>query len=314
MTRVILIAGPTASGKSSLALRLANDIGGVIINADSMQIYKDLRVISARPSKEEEAEVPHRLYGTVDGGDAYSAAEWCRDAVAEIESAWADGVMPIVVGGTGMYFKVLVDGLAEIPPIPAAVRQQVRDECALHGPGHLHAELSECDPATAARLASADSQRICRAVEVYRATGTPLSEFHKNHKPGPMGELDQKGDVMKLVLSWPRDLLYARCDLRFDLMMQEGGLEEVRAFLERDLPADLPSMKALGVPTLIEYLKGDSSLEDAIENSKMQTRRFAKRQLTWFRNQFSHWNRVDAQQMETKYCEILHEITKKDID
>ena len=310
MQHAILIAGPTASGKSSLAIKLARALGGVIINADSMQVYRDLRVITARPNAQEEAEAPHRLYGTLDGAAVCSAAEWAATAMQEVQRAWDEGLYPILVGGTGMYFKVLVDGIATVPDIAEDVRAQVRAEITEKGSAALHSELENYDPVTAARLYPGDSQRIARAVEVFRSTGIPLSDHHKNHTPGLLKDAAQT----RLVLNWPREMLYDRCNRRFDMMLDEGGLEEVRALLDRDLPADKPVMKALGVPTLARYLRGESGMEDAVEASKMQTRRFAKRQMTWFRNQFSHWKTINTQQMESKIPEILQNISKNKVD
>ncbi|MCJ9427472.1 tRNA (adenosine(37)-N6)-dimethylallyltransferase MiaA [Kordiimonas marina] len=314
MKTAILIAGPTASGKSALSLRLAADTNGVIINADSMQVYRDLRVITARPSEEDEAKAPHKLYGFMDATEVCSAAFWAERAMAEIEAAWAEGLTPIVVGGTGMYFKVLLDGIAEIPEIPEDIRADVRARCDAEGSEVLHAELRTVDPVTADRLAPGDSQRISRALEVYKATGTPLSVWHKDTRPGPLKPLEEAGGLIKLVIDPPRDVLYDRCNRRFDLMLGEGGLDEVKALMARNLDVSLPVMRALGVPSLMAYLQGEVSLEGAVEDAKMQTRRFAKRQLTWFRNQFGAWDRVSAQLSESQYRDFLNKKIKKLID
>lgn len=294
MKQALFIAGPTASGKSALSLKLAHDMNGVIINADSMQVYKDLRVMTACPSDEDEAAAPHRLYRFLDASETCSAAFWAEKAMEEIEAAWAAGRMPIVIGGTGMYFKVLLEGLARIPEIPDEIRAAVRQECAEYGSAHLHAELATYDTAAAERLFPGDSQRVCRAVEVYRATGKPLTEWHKDTPPGPMQAADEEGLINKMVLNPDREILYDRCNRRFDLMIEHGALEEVEALMQRKLDTSLPAMRALGVPSLIQYLTGEMSLEEAGEDAKMQTRRFAKRQLTWFRNQFGSWDRVPA--------------------
>lgn len=295
MKRALFIAGPTASGKSTFALEVAERRGGIIINADSMQVYHDLPVLTACPSKEEQGRAPHRLYEFLDGSEVCSAAFWAEAAIKEIESAWANDKLPILVGGTGMYFKVLLDGIAKIPEIPGEIRVAVRKECAEHGSAALHTQLLSVDPVTAERLAPGDSQRISRAVEVMRATGVPLSEWHKNTEPGPMMELDRAGHIDKHVIIPERAELYNRCDKRFDLMIQAGAVEEVEALADRKLSPELPIMRALGVPPLLAYLNGEIGLEEASEEAKMQTRRFAKRQLTWLRNQFSHWDDHFAQ-------------------
>ncbi len=295
MKRAILIAGPTASGKSALSLKLAEELNGVIINADSMQVYRDLRIITARPSVEDEQAAPHRLYGFMDATEVCSAALWASLAMQEIEAAWQKDQVPILVGGTGMYFKVLIDGIAVVPDIPDDIRSTVRARCDSESSEVLHAELMQVDPEMAGRLAPGDSQRISRALEVYLATGTPLSVWQKDTKPGPLAALDQSGGTTKLVLAPERQYLYDRCNLRFDLMMQQGALEEVLALKARNLDSSLPLMRSLGVPSLLAYLNGEIELETALEDAKMQTRRFAKRQLTWFRNQFGHWDRVQGQ-------------------
>lgn len=305
MKQALFIAGPTASGKSALSLRLAKDLNGVIINADSMQVYDGLRIVTACPSEADEAAAPHRLYRFLDPAETCSAAFWAKKARAEIDAAWANGQTPIVIGGTGMYFKVLLEGIAEVPDIDPDIRAAVRQECEEAGSEVLHQELSEYDAVTAARLAPGDSQRICRAVEVYRSTGKALSDWHKETTPGLMQAEDQAGQITKLIINPDRAELYERCNLRFDLMLEEGALDEVADLMKRDLDPTLPIMRALGVPSLLAILKGQQNREEAIEDAKMQTRRFAKRQLTWFRNQFSHWKRISAQLSESEYQKIL---------
>lgn len=311
MKRALFIAGPTASGKSAFALKAAAAYDGIIINADSMQVYRDLSVITACPSEIEQKKAPHRLYGFLDATEICSVAFWADKAMGEIRSAWDAGKLPILVGGTGMYFKVLVDGIAKIPDIPDEVRTQVRRECQDRGSEALHTELTVSDPVTAARLAPGDSQRISRAIEVMRSTGIPLSEWQKDTKPGPMQSYDKTGDVEKFVLLPNREELYARCDQRFDQMMEQGALDEVRALFDRQLSTDLPVMRALGVPSLIRYLDGEIPYEQAADDAKMQTRRFAKRQLTWFRNQFSHWRTLNAQYSESYFDKLVAKIFKK---
>jgi len=303
--QALFIAGPTASGKSALSMRLAKDLNGVIINADSMQVYKGMRVVTACPSEADEAVAPHRLYRFLDPSQTCSAAFWAELAMAEIEAAWANGQFPILVGGTGMYFKVLLEGIAKIPDIDPAIRVAVREECEARGSAQLHAELEKADPITAARLPAGDSQRICRAVEVFRSTGKALSDWHKETAPGLVQSQDKAGHITKLVINTDRDELYQRCDMRFDMMLDEGAMEEVRNIMSLDLDPGLPAMRALGVPSLIAALKGEQDLEAATEDAKMQTRRFAKRQLTWFRNQFPHWKRVFAQLSESEYAQII---------
>ena len=311
MNRAILIAGPTASGKSALSLALARDLDGVIINADSMQVYKGLRVVTACPSEADEAAAPHKLYRFLDPATPCSAVFWAEKAMAEIEAAWANDHTPIVIGGTGMYFKVLLEGIAPVPEIDPDVRARVRQECATLGSATLHVELTASDPITAARLAPGDSQRICRAVEVMRSTGKPLSQWHKEHAPGLMQEADEKGLIGKFIISPEREQLYERCNKRFDLMLEAGAEEEVRALMTLKLDECLPVMRALGVPSLIAMIKGEVEAEAAIADAKMQTRRFAKRQLTWFRNQFPDWKRVPAQLSESEYRKIFSKYAKK---
>ncbi len=305
MKQAILIAGPTASGKSALSIDLAKRVDGIVINADSMQVYKDLRVITARPSVLEEAIVPHKMYGVIDGAEAFSVMDWAKMAMDEVNDAWSRGCTPILVGGTGMYFKTLLDGMALIPDVAPKVRETVREEAEKFGSQKLHEELAVYDPVSAARLAPGDSQRISRAVEVYRSSGKAISDWQKETNPGPLAALDREGALTKLVLDWPRDELYRRCDLRFDMMLEAGALDEVQKLLDRSLSSTLPLMKSLGVPSLIEYLNGELSLESAREQSKTQTRRFAKRQLTWFRNQFPDWKRLNAQYLESEVDKIF---------
>ncbi len=289
----MLIAGPTASGKSALALRLAERLGGIIINADSMQVYRDLRILTARPSAEEEARVPHRLYGHVDAAEDYSVGRWLADAEGALDEARCAGAVPIVVGGTGLYFKALTRGLAAVPPVPAAVRTAVRARLAAAGAAALHAELARRDPVTATRLRPADGVRAARALEVLEATGRPLSEWHRHGMPA----LVDAGAV-RLFLAAERSELYGRIDQRFDTMMAAGALEEVRVLAARHLDPRQPAMKAHGVPWLIRALLGEITLADAVGEAKRDTRRYTKRQLTWFRNQLPDFAWVPADQAE----------------
>ncbi|HWP24742.1 MAG TPA: tRNA (adenosine(37)-N6)-dimethylallyltransferase MiaA [Xanthobacteraceae bacterium] len=285
----ILIAGPTASGKSALALELAEEFGGVIINADAMQVYRDLRIITARPTPEEEARVPHRLYGHVDAAENYSVGRWCADVQAALAEAARAGRVPIVVGGTGLYFKALTQGLAAIPPTPPDVRAAVRARLAAVGPEGLHAELQQRDPAMAARLKPGDRMRIARALEVLEATGRSLAEWQR---AGMRAVLDPKHAV-KIFLNPERAELHRRIEERFDAMLANDALEEVRALDARGLDPLLPAMKAHGVPWLRRYLRGEISLEAAASGAKLDTRRYTKRQFTWFRHQMPGWQWID---------------------
>jgi tRNA dimethylallyltransferase len=281
----ILIAGPTTSSKSALALMLAGKLGGTVINADSMQVYGGLRIVTARPTPAEEARVPHRLYGHVDAAENYSVGRWCPDASAAIAEAEQAGRVPILVGGTGLYFKALTLGLAAVPPIPPEIRAKVRARLKAEGAATLHAELARGDPATAQRLMPGDRARVSRALEVLLATGRSLSDWHRQGLPPPV----PAGRAIKLFLDVPRAELYRRIDARFDAMLGAGALEEVRALAARDLDPSLPAMKAHGVPWLIRHLRGEMSLEQAAEGAKRDTRRYTKRQATWFRHQLPDW-------------------------
>jgi tRNA dimethylallyltransferase len=278
---VILIAGPTASGKSALALELAQARGGAIVNADSMQVYRDLRIITARPSPAEEACVPHRLYGHVDAAENYSVGRWCVEAAAALAAAKQESRPAIIVGGTGLYFKALTQGLAAVPPIPADIRNDVRTRLASDGVAALHADLTRRDPAAAARLMPNDRARITRALEVVLATGRSLLAWHEEGLPASL----DPAHAAKIFLDVGREELSQRINARFDAMMAAGALEEVRALAARHLNPSLPAMKAHGVPWLIRHLNGEISVADAIEHAKLETRQYTKRQGTWFRNQ-----------------------------
>ena len=281
----VLIAGPTASGKSALAIALAEKLGGAIVNADSMQVYAGLRVITARPSPAEEARVPHWLYGEVDAGEIYSTGRWLADVAAALAVIAAEGRIPIVVGGTGLYFKALTEGLAAVPPIPAPIRADVRGRLERDGVAPLYAELTERDPVTAARLMPLDRTRIARALEVVLATGRSLSDWHKESL-APLLDPDR---AAKIFVTSERKDLVAKIERRFAIMLEQGALDEVRALRERRLNPLLPAMKAHGVPWLIRHLNGELSLDEAAAGSIMDTRRYAKRQLTWFRGQMKDW-------------------------
>jgi tRNA dimethylallyltransferase len=281
VSTVILIAGPTASGKSALALGLAQKLNGEVINADSMQVYRDLRIITARPTPEEEQHAPHRLYGHVDAAENYSAGRWCTDAAAAIAAAQAAGRPAIVTGGTGLYFNTLTRGIAAVPPIPDDIRKDVRARLASECAPALHAELAARDPEGAARLRPGDRSRVTRALEVVLATGRSLYDWHGDNKPA----IVDLARAAKLFLMPDRAELLKRIDARFDAMMAAGALDEVRALAARGLDPSLPAMKAHGVPWLIRYLKGEITRDEAIEGGKRDTRQYTKRQATWFRNQ-----------------------------
>ena len=282
---IILIAGPTASGKSALALRLAEQRAGVIINADSMQVYRDLRIITARPTPDEERRVPHRLYGHVDAAESFSVGRWCTEVASALAAATSEGRAAIVVGGTGLYFNALLRGLAAVPSIPAEIRRQVRARLASEGVGALHAELKWRDPAAAVRLMPGDRARIARALEVILATGRSLLEWHEEGKPASL----DPARAAKIFLMPTRDELLHRIDARFDAMIAAGALDEVRALAARNLDPELPAMKAHGVAWLIHHLNGEIALAEAVRESKRETRQYTKRQATWFRNQLSEF-------------------------
>jgi tRNA dimethylallyltransferase len=290
--KAVLIAGPTASGKSALALELALNAGGAVINADSMQVYRDLRIITARPMRDEEARVPHRLYGHVDAAVNFSAGAWVTDAAKTLEEANAEGRLPIFIGGTGLYFKALTTGLSVVPPIPAEIRENVRARLERNGVEALHAELSRRDPRAAERLNLRDRTRIARALEVVEATGRSLLDWHQEGQP----PLLPKDSFRAVFLAPERDELYARIDSRFDAMLGAGALEEVERLAARNLDPLLPAMKAHGVPALIRHLRGELSLEKAATIGRADTRHYAKRQFTWFRHQLPEfeWVKLEA--------------------
>ena len=279
----MLIAGPTASGKSALALAVARGVGGTIVNADSMQVYRDLRVITARPTPDEEAQVPHRLYGHVDASENYSVGRWLADVRPALAAIRREGCVPILVGGTGLYFKALTQGLSAIPPTPPEIRDRIRARLEREGPAPLHAELLARDPASVVR--PNDRARIARALEVLEATGRTIADWHRDGLP-PL--IDGK-DAVKVFLAPERDTLRQRIDRRFDMMLSAGALEEVRALGSRKLDPLLPAMKAHGVPWLIRHLAGEISLAEAAEGAKHDTRRYTKRQFTWARHQLPDW-------------------------
>jgi tRNA dimethylallyltransferase len=288
----VLIAGPTASGKSAFALDLARKHGGIVINTDSMQVYRDLRVLTARPTPAEEADVPHRLYGHVDAGVNFSAGAWVGDAAQMLDEARAQNRIPIFVGGSGLYFKALTCGLSAVPPIPQTIRDDVRARLERNGVEALHAELARRDAAAAERLKPRDRTRIARALEVIESTGRSLADWHREGLP----PLLPAGTCRALYLAPERDALYARIDARFEAMLKAGAIEEVAALAARNLDPLLPAMKAHGVPALIRHLRGEITLAEASEIGCADTRHYAKRQFTWFRHQLPEfaWVKPEA--------------------
>jgi tRNA dimethylallyltransferase len=284
----VLIAGPTASGKSALALRLAAETGGIVVNADSMQVYRELSVLTARPQADDLATAEHALYGHVAAAADWSVALWLADAARILNAARRQGRVAIFAGGTGLYFKALVEGLSEIPEPDPQVRAQWR-RFALENPGQLHGELLRRDPAGAARLRPGDRQRLVRALEVFDTTGRSIADFQgEASKKGPLTGLA----VDKILVEPGRDDLHRRIGLRVDRMLEEGAVEEVRGLLALGLPAEAPAMKAIGVREISELIAGRASTAEAAERMKAATRQYAKRQSTWFRHQTGEgWRR-----------------------
>jgi len=283
---ITLIAGPTASGKSRLALETAGRTGAVIINADSQQLYADLRILSARPSVDDEARAEHRLYGVADAADAWSVGRWTREVLPLLEALAAEGRPALIVGGTGLYFSALTKGLADIPDIPAAAREEAMALYDTQGEAAFRLRLTTFDPPAAAAIAPGDRQRLTRAWAVARSTDRSLSDWQASTRP-----LLAPGTYQKLVIEPARDGLYAHCDRRVSEMVDQGALEEVRALTARGLDPALPAMKAVGVREFAAHLEGELSLDAAVDAARQATRNYAKRQLTWFRNQTPDWPR-----------------------
>jgi len=279
----VLIAGPTASGKSAAALELAKNLDGEIINADAMQVYRDLRILTARPDEDEEAQAQHHLYGVLDGAERCSAGRWARMAADVIGEIRGRGHVPIVVGGTGLYFKALTDGLSPMPDVPEDIREQGNRLFDGVGAAAFRQEVLSRDPGMA-HLEENDRQRLIRAWEVHEATGTPLSDWQKQPR-----EAVVSGDFRPTVLQPPREMLYANCDRRLEVMLERDVLREVRDLLARKLDPSLPVMKSLGVPEFAAHLAGEMPLDEAVARAQQNTRRFAKRQMTWFRGQAPDW-------------------------
>jgi tRNA dimethylallyltransferase len=287
--RTVLIAGPTGSGKSCLALALAERLGGAVINADSMQVYRDLCILTARPGPGDLARAPHRLFGFVDAAEAYSAGRYARDAAAAIAEVRGLGLTPILVGGTGLYLRALTEGLSPIPDVPAEIRRHWRAEVARLGPAAAHALLAARDPEMARRLGPTDPQRVARALEVLEATGRSLGDWQR--LPG-LPIVDAAG-ALRLVVSLPREEVYRRCEARLDAMIREGALAEARALAARRLPRDLPIMRAVGLRPLLLHLEGKSTLEAAVAAAKRETRHYVRRQMTWISRNMIAWKHID---------------------
>ncbi len=286
----ILITGPTASGKSALAVRLAAEHDGVVINADSMQVYDTLNVLTARPQPEDMGGIEHRLYGHVPAGAAYSTGDWLREAAALVGELKGRGKLPVFVGGTGLYFRALTGGLSDMPVIPEDIRERVRARLSAEGAEALHRELAERDPETAARLMVGDGQRIVRALEVIEATGKSISAFQSASGPAVI----DPERAEKIVVLPDRAVLAARIDRRFEMMLKAGAVDEVKALLAQNPSPAMPVMKAIGVPQITAMLAGEMREPDVIERGAAATRQYAKRQMTWFRNQLDEsWQRID---------------------
>ncbi|WP_323762708.1 tRNA (adenosine(37)-N6)-dimethylallyltransferase MiaA [Maricaulis sp.] len=303
MTPCLLIAGPTAAGKTALSLAAAARVGGEIINADSMQVYAGLPLITAQPDAAERGRAPHHLFGAVDPAVRYSVGQWTSDVLALISDIRGRGRVPLLVGGTGLYFNALTRGLAPVPEIGEVARARaaaVLEEAGLSG---LRAEALRLDPVAANRVEAADRQRLLRIVEVVYETGKALSVFQADTVP-PLAPSEWRG----IVIEPDRDTLYQRIDQRFERMLDAGALDEISAFMKRDIDPDLPASKALGVPQLVAHLRGEMTLDEATELAKRDSRRYAKRQGTWFRNQASSWSRIrtpDPQAAVSDLADIL---------
>ncbi len=283
---IYIIAGATASGKSARAITLAQKYNGVIINADATQLYTELPILSAQPNMTELAQAPHKLYGVINGDSSASAGSWLNMAKKEITSAWQNNKLPIICGGTGLYIKTLIEGIAPIPNIATTYRQQARLMMQNLGPKAMHSKLAQIDASSAAKINTGDSQRITRAYEVWLATNIPLSKWQKMPKQQAFPEAHFTCEIINL----PRAELYNRCNMRFIRMIECGALEEVKQLLDKNYTADIPIMKALGVPELAAFLAGKIPLDDAIALAQRNTRRYAKRQITWFNNQLTSQN------------------------
>ena len=305
---IVLIQGPTGSGKSALALALAERLQASIVNADALQVYADWRVLSARPSVEEESRAPHLLFGRVDAGERYSVGRWLRDAVQALRTLQEQDKRVIVVGGTGLYFRALTQGLAEIPDLPEEVSAAITERIHSEGTEALHAELRAIDPDSAARISPGDPTRILRALAVFEAFGETITALQARTAP-PLPEARFCG----LALTPPRASLYEAINARFGAMVEAGALEEARLLLARNLAPELPAMKAVGAPPLFAHLRGEMSLDDAVALGARDTRRYAKRQFTWVSNQTPHWPKLDMRDLEQRLDAALTILAREDM-
>lgn len=296
MKPALLIHGPTASGKTQLAISLAQAVDGEVVNADSMQVYSDLNMLTARPSQNELDSAPHHLFGHVDAGKRYSTGDWLDEARNVIADIVRRGKTPVIVGGTGLYFLSLVSGMSDVPPVPEDVRADVRAILQADGTDGLRARLAAVDPAATDRIKGADRQRLSRAYEVWLATGKPLSDFQGARSAPVLGQ----GEWLGIALTPPRPRLYARIDRRFEGMMMQGAMNEARALVARGLNPELPAMKAHGMPWLAAFVRGELSAEAAAEHAKRDTRRYAKRQFTWIGRQFPFWPRIPSMDLNER--------------
>jgi tRNA dimethylallyltransferase len=304
-TRIWLIAGPTASGKSALALRLAQAIGGEIVNADSMQLYADLSILTARPARDDTLKAPHHLFGVADAADGWSVGRWLEAARKVLDDIALWRRPAIVVGGTGLYFRALTKGLAAMPPVPRSVTERLEREAGTAGELALRPRLAALDPAAEARIARGDRQRLLRALAVAEHTGRPLSAWQADT------ESVLPADAWRaVVIEPPREALYAACDARLAAMFETGAIEEVRALKARNLDPALPAMKAVGVREIIDELEGRSSRAEALAQAQQETRRYAKRQLTWLRNQTPDWPRIGADKLEEQWAQVSATLEK----
>jgi tRNA dimethylallyltransferase len=294
MRPAILIHGPTASGKTKVAISLARRLGGEVINADAMQCYRDLDILTARPDANERDAAPHHLFGHVDAAIRHSAGAWSKEAAAKIAELQATDRLPIVVGGTGLYLTALTDGLSDIPAIPDHIRDQARGMVETDQPA-AWSRLLEQDPAVRDRFDPNDRQRTARALEVLLTTGKPMSSFH-----GQAAPVLPAGGWVGVTLTPPREILYDRINMRVDMMMRAGALEEARRLWERRLDTSLPAMRAHGMPGFADHFEGRASLGDAIERCKRDTRRYAKRQMTWIAHQFTLWPRIPSEDLSVR--------------
>jgi len=305
--RIWLIAGPTASGKSALALRLAEANDAEIVNADALQVYLDLRVLSARPSPEDEARAPHHLFGVADAAEGWTVGRWLRAALPILGDIQARGRPAILVGGTGLYFRALTQGLADIPGVPAAVQREIDARFDTGGEAAFREQLRVADPVAEARIAANDRQRLTRALAVAEATGRPLSAWQADTRPALPAD-GWRG----VVLDPPRESLHPRCDARLELMMDQGAVEEAAALTARGLEDRLPAMKAVGLRELAAYARGETSRAEALAAAQAATRQYAKRQTTWFRNQAPDWPRVNATETDEQRRELAPALTASD--